>query len=94
MTMTQEMAAEMALDVLVDLAESGADIRSIPEASGARFTVEQHGTPLQQARLSRLQLSAERKHGAEPSRSKTTAGGNGKDRIGRIIDRAMGLDRA
>ncbi len=90
---TPEMAAEVSLDVLIDLAENGADIRSSPEASGARFTVEAHGSELQLAKLNRLQLAAARKHGANPSRSNAGSDGDGKDRIDRAIDRALGLEQ-
>lgn len=92
---TPEMAAEVALDVLIDLAENGADVRS-PEGSGPAFTVEQHGTALQRAKLDRLRLTAAQKHGAEPMRGKATtrADAGAIDRVDRVLNRAFGLEQA
>lgn len=95
---TPETSAEIALDILRDLIDGGADPRG-PLGSGAAWTVATHGTAAQKAQLERLEMAAQRKHGAVPSR--TTAGASdgaadkqGMDALDRIIAKSFGEEDA
>lgn len=95
MTLTPEIAVEMAFDVLQDVIASGADPRG-PLGSGAAFTIDTHGTPHQRAKLQRLQMAAATKHGAVPSRTTSKNGKPGAndtfamDALDRAIAKSFG----
>ncbi|MCP8998271.1 hypothetical protein NFC73_00765 [Pseudarthrobacter sp. RMG13] len=93
-----ETAVEIALDVLADLTSTGADPRG-PLGSGAAWTINEHGTQAQKARLQRIEAAAQRKHGAEPSRTAGmartgAADSQGMDALDRAIAKDLGLDEA
>lgn len=92
---TPEFSAEIALDILADLAAEGTDPRGA-DGRGAAWTVGQHGTAQQQSRLHRIEAAAQRKHGAAPGLklSNITNGSDqarGMDAADRAIAKALGI---
>ncbi|WOH17695.1 hypothetical protein IRJ34_15270 [Paenarthrobacter sp. GOM3] len=95
---TPEVAVDMAFDVINDVIASGADPRG-PLGSGAAWTIDTYGTPVQRAQLQRLQVAASRKYGAVPSRTTAKDAAEADDTfimdaVDRALAKSFGLDRA